>query len=106
MTLKNETKTTFSDEKEKIELKYASSKFTFIVIATIFFLVFYFAWSKILNWVFERILSPVYILLLISLNLFIFYSSQKIFIEKKLFSYIISWISILVSIFFILPVIL
>lgn len=106
MTLKINFFKALSDKKENIEIKYQSSKIIFILFSFIFFLNFYLVWSWIWKNFLEKFLSPSYILFLISINIYTFYLWQKIFSEKKLFSYIFFGIWILISIFFILPVIL
>lgn len=95
-----------SSNEESIELKRKSSKIMFVFILFLFFLSFYLVWAQVWKWFLDRIISPLYVLLLISLNLFIFFSTQKIFFDKKIISYIISGIFIAISIFFILPVII
>lgn len=98
----NNKKTENIDRQEKKELIYKSSKIVFVVMILIFFLTFYFIWAGFQKEFFEKILSPSYILLLLSLGLFVFFGSQKIF-ENKIISYIITTIFIIFIIFAILP---
>lgn len=98
----NNKKTENIDRQEKKELIYRSSKIVFVVMILIFFLTFYFIWAGFQKEFFEKILSPSYILLLLSLGLFVFFGSQKIF-ENKIISYIITTIFIIFIIFAILP---
>lgn len=104
MTTNNE-KNNILKKKEKIEILSTSTKATFVVIILLFFLTFYLIWAWIWNWFLEKIISPLYILLIISLNLFVFFTSQKIFFEKKIFSYIITTIFLAFSIYILLPLI-
>lgn len=104
MTTNNE-KNNILKKKEKIEILSTSTKATFVVIILLFFLTFYLIWAWIWNWFLEKIISPLYILLIISLNLFVFFTSQKIFFEKKIFSYIITAIFLAFSIYILLPLI-
>ena len=98
----NNKKTENIDKQEKKELIYKSSKIVFVVMILIFFLNFYFIWAGFQKEFFEKILSPSYILLLLSLGLFVFFGSQKIF-ENKIISYIITTIFVIFIIFAILP---
>ena len=98
----NNKKTENIDRQEKKELIYKSSKIVFVVMILIFFLTFYFIWTGFQKEFFEKILSPSYILLLLSLGLFVFFGSQKIF-ENKIISYIITTIFVIFIIFAILP---
>lgn len=98
----NNKKTENIDRQEKKELIYKSSKIVFVVMILIFFLTFYFIWAGFQKEFFENILSPSYILLLLSLGLFVFFGSQKIF-ENKIISYIITTIFVIFIIFAILP---
>ncbi len=98
----NNKKTENIDMQEKKELIYKSSKIVFVVMILIFFLTFYFIWAGFQKEFFEKILSPSYILLLLSLGLFVFFGSQKIF-ENKIISYIITTIFVIFIIFAILP---
>ncbi len=98
----NNKKTENIDRQEKKELIYKSSKIVFVVMILIFFLTFYFIWAGFQKEIFEKILSPSYILLLLSLGLFVFFGSQKIF-ENKIISYIITTIFVIFIIFAILP---
>ena len=98
----NNKKTENIDRQEKKELIYKSSKIVFVVMILIFFLTFYFIWAGFQKEFFEKILSPSYILLLLSLGLFFFFGSQKIF-ENKIISYIITTIFVIFIIFAILP---
>lgn len=98
----NNKKTENIDRQEKKELIYKSSKIVFVVMILIFFLTFYFIWAGFQKEFFEKILSPSYILLLLSLGLFVFFGSQKIF-ENKIISYIITTIFVIFIIFAILP---
>ena len=98
----NNKKTENIDRQEKKELIYKSSKIVFVVMILIFFLTFYFIWAGFHKEFFEKILSPSYILLLLSLGLFVFFGSQKIF-ENKIISYIITTIFVIFIIFAILP---
>ena len=98
----NNKKTENIDIQEKKELIYKSSKIVFVVMILIFFLTFYFIWAGFQKEFFEKILSPSYILLLLSLGLFVFFGSQKIF-ENKIISYIITTIFVIFIIFAILP---
>ena len=98
----NNKKTENIDKQEKKELIYKSSKIVFVVMILICFLTFYFIWAGFQKEFFEKILSPSYILLLLSLGLFVFFGSQKIF-ENKIISYIITTIFVIFIIFAILP---
>ena len=98
----NNKKTENIDKQEKKELIYKSSKIVFVVMILIFFLTFYFIWAGFQKEFFEKMLSPSYILLLLSLGLFVFFGSQKIF-ENKIISYIITTIFVIFIIFAILP---
>lgn len=98
----NNKKTENIDKQEKKELIYKSSKVVFVMMVFIFFLTFYFIWAGFQKEFFEKILSPSYILLLLSLGLFVFFGSQKIF-ENKIISYIITTIFVIFIIFAILP---
>ncbi|RAL55715.1 hypothetical protein BLD25_04225 [Candidatus Gracilibacteria bacterium GN02-872] len=98
----NNKKTENIDRQEKKELIYKSSKIVFVVMILIFFLTFYFIGAGFQKEFFEKILSPSYILLLLSLGLFVFFGSQKIF-ENKIISYIITTIFVIFIIFAILP---
>ena len=101
----NNKKTENIDRQEKKELIYKSSKIVFVVMILIFFLTFYFIWAGFQKEFFEKILSPSYILLLLSLGLFVFFGSQKIF-ENKIISYIITTIFVIFIIFAILPLVI
>ena len=98
----NNKKTENIDKQEKKELIYKSSKVVFVMMVFIFFLTFYFIWAGFQKEFFEKILSPSYILLLLSLGLFVFFGSQKIFVNK-IISYIITTIFVIFIIFAILP---
>ena len=99
----NNKKTENIDRQEKKELIYKSSKIVFVVMILIFFLTFYFIWAGFQKEFFEKILSPSYILLLLSLGLFVFFGSQKIF-ENKIISYIITTIFVIFVIFIIFAI--
>lgn len=102
----NILKEIFSDKKEKINLRYSASKTVFIIIAMFFFWIFYLTWASVWWETVSKLLSPFYLLLVISLNLFIFFGTQKLFFNKKIISYIISLLFLAFSIYLILPIIL
>lgn len=106
MTIKDDFIKSFSNKKDLTNLRYYWAKIAFIINTLVFFSIFYLIWNWLYTEFLKRIISPVYILLLISLNLYIFFLCRRIFFEKKYFSYIISGISIIVSIFFILKIII
>ena len=106
MNTNNQIKKDSSDKRQKTETRYYSAKVNFILISLVFFSILYMMWAGIWKQYLWNIFSPVYILLIISLNLFIFFWTQKIFFEKKIFSYIITAIFLVLSIVFILPIIL
>lgn len=94
------------DKKNIIELRYKSSKILFIIVTFIFFVNLYLVWLWNFKNISENIISPIYILLIITLNIFIFFSSLRLFLNKRKISYTISILFLLLSIFFILPVII
>lgn len=106
MKLKEEINKSFSNQKEKEALRASSAKIVFLFILFIFFLVLYFIWAWIKIDFLWKILSPLYLLLLISLNIFIFFVWKKFFPNNKIYAYIFTWIFTLIIIFFALPIII
>ena len=106
MNTNNQIKKDSSDKRQQTETRYYSAKVNFILISLVFFGILYMMWAWIWKQYLWNIFSPVYILLILSLNLFIFFWTQKIFFEKKIISYIISAIFLALSRVFILPIIL
>ncbi|MBF0913914.1 hypothetical protein D8B46_04815 [Candidatus Gracilibacteria bacterium] len=106
MNTNNQIKKDSSDKRQQTETRYYSAKVNFILISLVFFGILYMMGAGIGKQYLGNIFSPVYILLILSLNLFIFFGTQKIFFEKKIISYIISAIFLALSIVFILPIIL
>lgn len=105
MKLKDEIKKSFSNKKEKIDLRFLWAKVIFLITCLAFFTIFYLAWAWIWWEKVKNLISPVYILLIINLNIFIYFLGQKIFFSKKIFSYIFSFIFLLLSIFFLIPLV-
>lgn len=105
MTLKNEIKENLNNKDEKNYLRFESSKLIFIFTSLAFFITFYFIWSWVIKNKLENLLSPMYILFLISMNIFVFYAWQKFFKEKIFLWYIISILFFIMSIFFLIPII-
>lgn len=103
MTFKEEIKKTFEDKKELTAIRSSSSKIMFLLFVLIFFLVFYFVWAGIWENFLPKLISPLYFLMILSLNIFIFFLGQKLFPIKKIYAYILSWVFALASIFFLLP---
>ena len=105
MNFKESVKSDFTDNKEKNEFRYFSAKIIFVVFLTLFFVVFYFVWAWIWKNFLEKFLSPLYILFILSFNLFVFFLWQKLFPNKKIIAYIISLLFLALPTFFILPLI-
>lgn len=87
-----------SSENNITFLRYNSSKGIFIFICFLFFFCFFIIWAWYNKEILYKILSPLYIMLLLSFNLYIFYFLKIKFIEKKVLAYVFSSLSILLSI--------
>lgn len=106
MTFKEEIKKSFWDKKEIVTIRTSASKVVFLIFVFLFFLVFYLIWAWLWENIFSKLISPFYVLMIFSLNIFIFFLGQKLFVTKKIYAYILSIFFLLISIFFILPVII
>ncbi len=88
-----------TSDKNPTLLRYNSSKGVFILICFLFFSIFFIIWAWYNKEVLFRVLSPLYIMLLISFNLYVYYFLKLKFSYKKLISYIILSFFVIFSFF-------
>lgn len=101
MSLKNKFKSTFASKKDISQERFKAAKFSFIMIAFLFFLNFYFVWAGFYSYFFSKTLWMVYILLLLSI-LFFFYFLAKMYLIDTKYKFVIYIVLFFLIIFFLI----
>ncbi len=107
MWIKNNIKKDFSDKKTLCKARYDSARFVFVITSFLFFVWFFFVSAWFYNEIFEKILSSLYIFLIISFDILVY-----LFLSNKVWEGFNIWFKILsivlltiLSVIFMWPVI-
>lgn len=106
MWIKNNIKKDFSDKKILCKARYDSAKFVFVLSSFLFFVWFFFVSAWFYSVFFEKILSSLYIFLIISFDILVFlFLSNKIWDDFTILFKILSIVLLFIlSILFMWPV--
>lgn len=98
MSFKEMLKQSFSDPKTLTLERYKAAKFAFIVTAFLFFLNFYFVWANYYSDIFSNTLWTIYILLVLSIVIYVYFLVKMVFVENpQKYLYIIIFILMFIS---------
>lgn len=108
MWFKEIIKKGFKDDKTELLHKYDSAKLVFIFMCLLFFLSFFFAWAGFHREIFLYAFSFIYILTLLSLDIYVY-----LFFKKSLYwkitwfrKFLLIFILLILSFFLIFPIII
>lgn len=105
MIEKNTKNISIEEEIEKVKIKYTASKIVFMASAFLFFLSFFFIWAWYYREQLLQVFPSLYLAILLTLNIYIFYFFRLKYLNKKFISYIMLVISIVISIAISIPLI-
>jgi hypothetical protein len=107
MSFKDSVKKDFTNKDKINKLRYKSSKLIFVLVSLLFFLAFFLYWAGLFQPIIPQIVSILYILLIISLFIFVYFWGISIFKTKInwVYKYILIAILLILLVIFTFPII-